>query len=225
MSNIEELFWHILTYSFLLPVLSFLILFNRLRSYGTIVVVVVYCTVIFLLLSFDNFLNHYNRQLYSVFYTTVEYSCFAYVIGTSIQNKRIKLLILYLSFGFLLFEILYWFIGTFDTIDSVPIGVETILILLYAFYLLFEQFQKTETAYIYNHPWFWFLIGIMFYLSCSFFFNILATNYYDTAKEFWYLTYIFETIKNILFVIGIITFSKQKKNKKGTSSVPYLDMI
>jgi hypothetical protein len=59
-----------------------------------------------------------------------------------------------------------------------------------------------ETGYIYSKHWFWFVIGIIFYLSSSFFFNILASNNLDIAGRYWFLTYIFETIKNVLFVVG-----------------------
>ncbi|TMI80392.1 MAG: hypothetical protein E6H10_13775 [Bacteroidetes bacterium] len=131
-----------------------------------------------------------------------------------------------MSIIFVLFEILYFFVGHFHSIDSVPIGIETILILVYTFYLFYEQFQTMEAVYIYTNYWFWIIVGILFYLSSSFFFYILANNNYKTASEYWFLTYIFETIKNILFVIGFVFFARKSDNdKKDSSTIPYLDMV
>jgi len=219
---IERLFFYILTYSFLLPIIFFFIFFKKLKSNKVAIAVVIYSIIIFLFLSFDDYLNHYYRHWYSTLYTATEYSCFAFVIGQIIQKKKIKFLIFFLSLLFIIFEIIYLFKIRFNVIDSVPIGVETILILLYAFYLFFEQFQKIETTYMYNNYWFWFVIGIIFYLSSSFFFNILGDIH---LVAYWYLTYIFETIKNLLFVVGIIFLSKQQDLNKNSTTIPFLDVI
>ena len=76
-------------------------------------------------------------------------------------------------------------------------------------------------------PWFGIVIGIMIYLACSFFFYILASNDRKSISPYWFLTYIFETIKNILFAIGILMYSRNKLSEKQqhSSSLPYLDMI
>ena len=46
-------------------------------------------------------------------------------------------------------------------------------------------------------------------------------------SQYWPLTYIFETIKNILFAIGILMYSRKahENPQQHSSSVPYLDMI
>jgi len=186
---------------------------------------VCYSASLFLILSFDEYLNRFYRDFYSAAYTTLEYSCFALVIADIIKNKRIKILIFGLSLSFIIYEVFNLFMIHFQTIDSVPIGIETILILLYTFYLFYEQFQKIETIYIYNNYWFWFIIGIVFYLSSSFFFNILADSHSRAFQNYWFITYIFETIKNLCFVIGLIFMSKTGESKKKSLSVPYLDLI
>jgi hypothetical protein len=225
MSAVENLFFYILLYSFLLPVLSFIVFLNKLRFKRVAIVITSYSLIIFLFLFFDDFLSHY-KKIYATFYTTVEYSCFSYIIGQVIQNRTFRKIILFLSLIFILFEALYFYMGNFHRIDSVPIGIETILILIYTFYLFYEQFQTLENVYIYNNYWFWLVIGILFYLGSSFFFNILANRYLETAQKWWFLTWIFETIKNVLFVVGITYLSKkQSDNDKNSASIPYLDMM
>ena len=222
--TIEKLFWYILTYSFLLPILSFLFFFNKLKYKRVVIVIIIYSLTIFLFLSFDDYLNRVARRWYSMLYTIVEYSCFSFIIRHIIQKKLVKALIFGLSILFIFFEISYFFVVRFAFIDSIPIGIETILILLYTFYLFFEQFKKIETGYMYNKSWFWFVVGILFYLCSSFFLNILASSNYALASKYWFLTWIFETVKNILFVIGIVFLAKKEDNAK-KSSIPYLDLI
>jgi len=226
MANIGELFWYILTYSFLLPILSFILLFNKLRFKRVAVAVVIYSFIIFILLFFDDYLSSHFRKITSTFYTTVEYLCFSYIIAEVIKKKIFKLLIVGCSVLFVVFEIFYYQVGYFHRIDSVPIGIETILIIIYTFYLFYEQFQSSDAIYVYNNYWFWLVIGILFYLGCSFFFNILASRYIETAQKWWFLTWIFETIKNLLFVVGIVSLSRhQNQNHKNSNSIPYLDMM
>jgi hypothetical protein len=71
---------------------------------------------------------------------------------------------------------------------------------------------------------FWFVCGTIFYLGGSFFFNILATHLSaDQLKKYWFYSYSFDIVKNVLFAIGILFFCKQdRKNVK--EHVPYLDM-
>jgi len=224
--KIERLFFYILNYSFLLPVLAFALFFNKLRLKKVAIVTVIYSVIIFFLLLFDEFLSEHFRKEYSTLYTTVEYLCFSYIIGEVIQNRSFKIAMLVLSTLFILFELLINFsLRQFNRIDSVPIGIETILILIYAFFLFYEQFKVMETGYIYSKHWFWFVIGIIFYLSSSFFFNILASNNLDIAGRYWFLTWIFETIKNVLFVVGITLLAKKPIENKNSSSIPYLDMV
>jgi hypothetical protein len=133
-----------------------------------------------------------------------------------------------LSISFLGFQIIYFFEGGSKRFDSIPIGIESILIFTYIIILFYEQFQKTRIQYIYSNPWFGIVIGIMIYLACSFFFNIMASNIsVEAMSKYWFLTWIFETIKNILFAIGILMYSRKahENPQQHSSSVPYLDMI
>ena len=56
----------------------------------------------------------------------------------------------------------------------------------------------------------------------------MADNMGKKAMDpYWFLTWIFETIKNILFAIGILMYSRKpaENRQQHSSSVPYLDMI
>jgi hypothetical protein len=105
-------------------------------------------------------------------------------------------------------------------LDSIPVGVETILIFLYIFYFLYQEFKK-ENQLLIKNSMFWISMGIFFYLAGSFFFNILA-NHMSKAEidEYWYYTYLFDIVKNILIAIGLFVY----KQKNRTEPLPFLDM-
>jgi hypothetical protein len=109
-------------------------------------------------------------------------------------------------------------------IDTIPIGIETILVFIFIFYFLYEFFISTNTDYVYNHHCFWIAIGALVYLGTSFFIYILANN---ISKEIhdnvWYITYISEIIKNILFSVAIVVYAKNNKLKSNKKNIPYLD--
>jgi hypothetical protein len=221
---IETLFFDVLRYSFLLPILAFLLRFERLKGKPIALCIVIYSIIIFTLLQFDDFLNQNQyRHIYSITYTTVEYLTFSFTIYSVLRNKLLKKIIAMLSTAFLIFEGIYFFAVNFHTIDSVPIGIETIFIILFVFCLFYEQFQMTTPESIYDKFWFWFVIGILFYLASTFFLNILASTEKDTARKYWYMTYIFETIKNIFFAIGMIVYAKKQSSEKKISLYPNLD--
>jgi hypothetical protein len=107
-------------------------------------------------------------------------------------------------------------------LDSVPIGVETILILLFSFYYLYEQMNENDTLFVYSKYEFWIVTGFMIYLAGSFFIYIFA-NQTAEALSYWYFTNIFSILKNILFSIGIFVSWKKAKSKGSRKLRPYLN--
>lgn len=223
---IESLFFNILIASFLFPALGILLNYKNLKTEKVFIVLFIYCIGFMTMLYFDDFLSKY-RHAYTTFYTTIEYLVFSYTLWFFIQSKKLKKVIVILSVTFLLFQATHYFIGDFSILDTIPIGVETILIFLQIFFLFYEQFQKA-TEHFYITPSFWIVLGLMIYLSGSFFFNILANNVdiRKTIIKYWFFTYIFEIIKNILFLIAIVIYAKKnKKNRlQRKTSIPYLDI-
>jgi hypothetical protein len=101
------------------------------------------------------------------------------------------------------------------TIDSVPIGIESILIIVYSFYFFFEQLKKTETL-IYENFFFWVSIGMILYLSGTFCIYLLSnTMSSKELHEYWFITYVFDIIKNTFFVISLLIYiSGVNRSKK-----------
>lgn len=224
---IEKLFSHIVTYSYL--IIPLFLLFSKPRRKDIIPISLgVYAIVCFLLLQIFEVLPLNTRKYYFAFYTTFEYSSFAFLFWKNITNKVFKRLIITLSIFFLLFEAGYIFFANPKNLDSVPIGIETILILLFVFFFFYDFARTSGGIFIYHHHCFWLSVGILIYLGGSFFFYIL---FYHLTKEqintFGNVTYLAEIIKNIFFVTAIYIYVRNPVNKQNDkkASIPYLDMI
>ena len=109
-------------------------------------------------------------------------------------------------------------------LDSLAIGIETIIVFVYNFYYLYQEFRNPQSLSIVKNPMFWVVSGMIFYLAGSFFFNILANHFSEVEwNKYWYYSYSFDIIKNVLFAIAITFFAKQ--NRKNIKEItPYLDI-
>jgi hypothetical protein len=97
-------------------------------------------------------------------------------------------------------------------VDSVPIGVETIVILVFSYYFLYEKTNDTSTLYIYSTYPFWIVIGMVLYLSGSLFVYLFATILPEAEMhQYWALTNLLGFLKNIFFIVAIILNSKPPK--------------
>lgn len=216
---IEKLFSYLLLYSYLLLPLFFI--FSRAKKSTIVVALLIYGVVFYLFLKFFFIIPITYRQLEQAVYTYLEYSFFSFFLFINLKKKLNRKIIILFSILFLCFQVVYYFVSSFQRIDSVPVGIETILVLVFIFLYFQEYFNTNNTTYIYSDPAFWVVVGVLIYLSSSFFFNILANH---LPRDNWYLTFIPEIIKNILFSISIVLF-KPKTNAVNSSNVPYLDLI
>jgi hypothetical protein len=160
-------------------------------------------------------------------YTLLEYSFFSILIFQQLKLKSLKLIIIVLSLCFLVFQFIYYFLPHRQKIDSVPIGFETILIFIFIFFFLYEEFKDVRGLPIYENYFFLISIGLFIYLGGCFFIYLLA-NTID-AKEldkYWFFTYVVEIIKNLLFIFSILVYSKNpNKSNNSNQTLPNLDFM
>ena len=222
--TIENLFVYLVFITDILVLLFFIINYSNCKKHKTIIAIVSYCTLDILVNLIAEFSSS-NRLVYIsyAFFTAYEYSVFAFILSINIKNKIFKKVITAVSFVFILFLFGYYSTSNPRSIDSIPIGIETILIIMYSFYYLYEQMNNTNELFIYSKYQFWIIVGIMLYLAGSFFIYIFA-NQVDRVMldNFWFLTMVFYVIKNIFFCIGIYNVINIK-NKKNKILKPYLN--
>jgi len=223
----------VVTYTYLILPLCFILLTRGKFKDKILVAIGLYGTLFFgLLFIYDlyddvflpsNFLNRYYQGLY----TLLEYSFFAFLFWYNIHNKGFRRLIVIVSFLFSLFQIFYITSTTFIRLDSISIGIETILVFIYIFYFFYEFSKNTKGVYIYNHYGFWIAVGIMIYLGGSFFFYILINHLNQSeVDKFGNMTYVAEIIKNLLFVLSMYMYKRFPINKieNPPKKIPNLDM-
>ena len=169
-----------------------------------------------------------SRKYFKTSYTFLEYVVFAIIFWVNINQKTFRSLIIFSSVLFFVFQVSYVFAGKVKGLDSIPIGIETILIFIYILYFFYEFSKSLGDIYIYNHYGFWIAVGIFIYLGGSFFFFILFEHLTkDQIDTFGILTYFAEIIKNVLFALAIFVYAKFpfKTDNEKPVSIPYLDMI
>jgi len=223
---IEKLFLPILTYSFLLPVVVSLVCFNKANPKHILLIIGVYgITFFFLNAYFEELVAILHRSLYYFIYTLTEYATFASLLFINIKSKRAKLFGVGISILFTIFLYLIDFVVRFRSFDSIAIATETLILLVFAIYFFYEQFKDASSLYIYNHYCFWLTIGILIYLCGSLFIFLYADQITPQQKsQFWFFTYVVEIIKNLLFAVAIILYSRRSNFKPKKIIVPYLDL-
>jgi hypothetical protein len=179
--------------------------------------------VFFLLLYFFYDIPAHLKQIYQYIYTFLEYSFFAFFLWSNIGNRRLRVIIIVFSALFAAFQIVFFLVGKETKLDTIPVGIETIFLFVFIFFFFYHHFNTSKSQFIYHNYGFWIALGILVYLGGSFFFNLLA-NHIDPT--YWFVTYITETIKNILFFIALIVYSKTpRENSLDKKPLPYLDMM
>src|SRR2546423_12536086 len=172
--TIENLFIYLSAASDLLIILLFLAFWRKNREDKGLWVIFIYCLLSLLLNSAVEVLFHNFKHLFYTVFTLLEYLLFSAVLWIYIKNQSFKTLIIVFSVLFSTFVLFYIGIRGYHRIDSISIGIETILIIIYSFYYLYEEMKNTENLFIYSKHQFWIITGFLIYLAGSFFIYIFA---------------------------------------------------
>lgn len=219
--TIEDLFVIIATYTPLLPIFIFFLLFKEANKKKTFKILVGYSIVEFIINAVTVYELLKTVYLYPLF-TVIEYSLFALLLYFLVKNLRLKKIIIGSIFLFLIFSVTYYFSVKIKGLDTVPIGIETLLLLSFCFVYLYESLQTDSQELIYNRYSFWIVSGIMLYLGGSFFIYVFANQIEKkTMHTFWIFQNIFSIIKNILFALSIYIFYKKMAIKTNRNIYRY----
>lgn len=178
--------------------------------------IVCYLAIDFIYNSLYPFLNLENidSYLFPVF-TLIETSFFSLFFYFALDKKSYKRAVQYLAIIFSIsmvfyYLMVYYYMGNPPRLDSIPIAIETLLMICFLLMYLYEQINDTTTLFIYTKSTFWIAIGIMLYLAGSLFIYIFTNMIsLDDVSRYWMFTNIFAVIKNLMFAIGIYVEGKQ----------------
>jgi hypothetical protein len=208
--TIENLFVLLAIYSDLLPILLFVFFFRNIKSKRFIWIITAFTIFDFITnISLYHFIPpYYHNFIYPVFtiFESLFFSIFFYNIVSKSRTKRIILLIsaIFLFSLIAYYYYTYFIIKQFSVLDSIPIGIETILIFIFSFFYFYEQLNHTTNLFIYNEASFWGVLAILLYLAASFFIYIFANQIsIQELNKYWIITNIGVILRNIFFTVAI----------------------
>lgn len=154
-------------------------------------------------------LKYFESEIYSYrLFTIIEFAVLSLYLHKELISNNFKLFIKLSSLVFALFVVFDLVTGTLNEFDSIPTGVESILILSSSLLVLYERIIKNEE---YNVSSIWISIGLVLFFSGTFFLFILSqSNFNDIAfsETYSYILAAFKIISYSLFSIGILLENK-----------------
>ena len=221
--SIEDLFVYLASGSDVLFLLFFIILFRKIKSHGLKALAA--NSVCALVLNYFIEFTEISDSLFYVIFAFLEYAFFSYFFYINIQNRTFKRFILFSSILFTVFLILFVPFSDPKSRDSIPVGIETILVLIFSFFYLFEELNVISPDAIYKKYQFPIVTGIMIYLAGSFFIYVYTSQVSpETIAQYWVLTNAFYVLKNLLFILSLFISIKHSKNKPTATELrPYLN--
>lgn len=141
-------------------------------------------------------------------YTIIEYILLLSYIYLTLRRILLKRLLLVLSIIFIIVavsNIVQSYKVKSSDLDSIPIAVSSLILIIGSILYFFETIQKPEIGFIYSKPSFWVVVGIMIYFSGTFFLFLQYENLSTEEKDnFWIINIICFILKNIFFSISFI---------------------
>ena len=215
--SIENLFVYLAVFSDLLPLTLAFLFYHKTKSEKGLSVLNVY-------LLFDLFANiillyfipenRNHKYVYPIF-TLIETVLFAGFYFLTFKRSRFKnaafILSVFVTVSFIIYYIIrYLILPKPPRIDSVPIGIETVLMIVFLLMYLYEQINDTTTLFVYYKHSFWVAIGIIIFLAGSLFIFAFASQLpLKELQKYWVFTNIFCIVRNCFFTIAIYILARQ----------------
>ncbi len=197
--------------SYIITIIIFFVFAKNNRNTGSLIVIIYTCysltNDIVIEKKLLNSIGIDSTFLMSIF-TIVEFTFLFYYLYHILANKKIKAFLLVSTFIFFVvafINIYKNFVQNSLSLDTIPIAVSSIILIIGSIAYFFEQIQTPEVSFIYSKPSFWVVVGIMIYFSGTFFLFLQYENLSDTDKKtFWIINMFCLILKNIFFSISFI---------------------
>ena len=147
---------------------------------------------------------YFNFDLFSI----IEYILLTIYIRRIVRNKTFRTIILVSLLLFVPYFTYNLFGPYYKQYDSVSTSLESILLLIYAIFYLFEQITKPSHIFFYSIPEFWVIVAILLYFSGTFFLGLYAAGQLETNKVFYYeyqvISATFDILKSLLLGVAMV---------------------
>jgi len=173
-------------------------------------------------------LSSNTSNILGSFFTIIEFTAFCYFFYVNLQISILKkiIAITIVCFSFFCLANLFLQFGKNENLDTLPVTAESIIVMILCIFYFFEQIRSPNSLFIYNTFQFWTVTGILIYLSGTFFIFILSSNFtQEEFNKYWFINYIFNTIKNILFGLGIYIHGRNQRKTVEKNPFDYYSVL
>lgn len=198
----------------IIPLLSIILIKRKNISFKLLLFYLLYSLISDLVLSKLS-IKYFHSEIYSFrLFTIVEYFSITYILFCQIERLAFRNFIKFSSVAFAIFLLVDIFTNPLNEFDSIPTGIESLLILITSLILLYEKILKSNdffTAFV------WIAIGLILFFAGTFFLFIMSQNNYnntDFNNTYGYIVAIFKILMYSFFLVGVI--SEIKTNKLNT---------
>ncbi len=167
------------------------------------------------------------NTLWSLF-TIIEFCSFAFFFYFNLRNNLLKKLIISTIIAFIIFCITNLFLrfSAYDNMDTIPVTFQAIFIMTLCVIYFFEQIRNPKALFIYSTSEFWIVTGILVYLAGTFFIFIYSSNLTQAELDkYWPINYVFNTLKNILFGLGIYIHGRNQRKTVEKNPFDYYSVL
>ncbi len=167
--------------------------------------------------SYYNQVKHQDWYFNFNLFTIVEYCLLTYFIYRLIRSKVLRTIILVMSVVYLVISI-YDIIGPdFNSYDALSSSLETLFLILFSVFYLFEQISKPDHIFFYAIPEFWVIVAILIYFSGTFFLVNYAQSLLkneSTKVQYSLINTTFDLLKSLLLSVAMVVKGGDKKNNQ-----------
>lgn len=154
-------------------------------------------------------IKFFNTELYSFrVFTIVEYISISLITFFISESSRIRRLILFFSLFFILSLIIDLSTNSIENFDSLPTGVESILILFYCILILYEQISTGKPLFSFAVL---FSFSMILFFSGTFFLFIMSQNNFENEEFsvlYDYIVAISKILMTLLISLGLLANRK-----------------
>ncbi len=214
-----------------LPALLFFFYYSYTSKEKEIIALVIGCITTFIINILINYLLPSSIQFYSfISFAILEFLFFLLFYYLSIKIKK-GITVALISFLLFSASAIIDFSRPNFQFNSISVGVETIIIISLSIIFFYVKVKEIKTTNSITDDYrFWVIIGILLYLTGSFFIYLYTSQIGIREMKklnLWFLTWVFYIFKSLFISIAILIFIKSAKKNSidKTKSLPFLDMI
>lgn len=182
---------------------------SKIKGFAFFLFYLAYCLINEGINYYLNDIKKIDTFIFFNFFSIIEFLFFAYFFWLLYKNQKGKLFLLVATITYTVYFVIDFLLTNNYNADfaSWPATIESIFLLIFSIYYLFEQINDTSAIFIYAKKSFWIVIAIIIYLSGTFFLFIYAQNlmHDDTfSEQYGIMNSVLYIIKNILITIAFI---------------------